>query len=82
MKSAGLAAVLSFLIPGLGQIYNGQILKGLVVFIIGAINASLTSVLIGFVTYPVVVIYATYDAYRTASRINETYAGPGTPPRY
>jgi TM2 domain-containing membrane protein YozV len=26
MKNPGLAAVLSFLIPGLGQIYNGQIL--------------------------------------------------------
>jgi TM2 domain-containing membrane protein YozV len=27
-KSTGIAAVLSFFYPGLGQIYNGQILKG------------------------------------------------------
>lgn len=29
MSRAGIAAVLSFLIPGLGQIYNGDILRGL-----------------------------------------------------
>ena len=29
MKSSGLAVVLSFFISGLGQIYNGQIAKGL-----------------------------------------------------
>lgn len=32
-KSTGIATVLSFFIPGLGQIYNGQILKG-VLFLI------------------------------------------------
>jgi len=29
MRDAGLAAVLSFFIPGVGQIYNGTILRGL-----------------------------------------------------
>jgi TM2 domain-containing membrane protein YozV len=29
MKNSGLAAVLSFLIPGVGQIYNGDFLRGL-----------------------------------------------------
>jgi TM2 domain-containing membrane protein YozV len=29
MSRPGVAAVLSFLIPGLGQIYNGDILRGL-----------------------------------------------------
>jgi TM2 domain-containing membrane protein YozV len=35
--SPGVAAVLSFLLPGLGQVYKGQILGGLVwlVFVIG-----------------------------------------------
>jgi TM2 domain-containing membrane protein YozV len=64
------AAVLSFLIPGLGQIYNGQILKGLVIVVVQIINAALTNVLIGFITYPIVLVYAVYDAYRTAERIN------------
>ncbi|MBA2441138.1 MAG: hypothetical protein H0V53_01860 [Rubrobacter sp.] len=70
MKSAGLAAVLSFLIPGLGQIYNGQIFKGLIVFVLGVINAALTTVFIGYITYPIVVIYAVIDAYRAAEKIN------------
>ena len=29
MSKPGIAAVLSFLIPGVGQIYNGDILRGL-----------------------------------------------------
>jgi TM2 domain-containing membrane protein YozV len=29
MRNAGAAAVLSFLVPGVGQIYNGKILRGI-----------------------------------------------------
>ncbi|HTG17705.1 MAG TPA: hypothetical protein VK747_20825 [Blastocatellia bacterium] len=29
MRNPGLAAVLSFFIPGVGQIYNGKILRGI-----------------------------------------------------
>ena len=36
--NTGVAAVLSFLIPGLGQIYKGQVLGGLVwLFLVGGI---------------------------------------------
>lgn len=28
MRNPGTAAILSFLVPGLGQIYNGKILRG------------------------------------------------------
>ena len=70
MKSAGLAAVLSFLIPGLGQIYNGQIVKGLILVVVQAINVALMHVLIGFVFYPIVLVYAVFDAYGSAERIN------------
>lgn len=34
----GLAAVLSFLFNGLGQVYNGQISKGLVIIFISAVS--------------------------------------------
>lgn len=34
MRNPGIAAVLSAIIPGLGQIYNGQILWAIVWFII------------------------------------------------
>jgi len=74
MKSAGLAAVLSFLIPGLGQIYNGQIVKGLILVVLQAINVALMHVLVGFVIYPIVLVYAVFDAYWSAERIN-AYAG-------
>ncbi len=70
MKSAGLAAVLSFLISGLGQIYNGQIGKGLVILVVQAINVALMSILIGYVTFAIVWVWAIYDAYRAADKIN------------
>ena len=70
MKSAGLAAVLSFFYPGLGQIYNGQILKGVALFVIASICAALMFVLIGFVLYPLVWLLGMYDAYSTAESIN------------
>lgn len=75
MKSAGLAAVLSFLIQGLGQIYNGQILKGLLLVVIQAINVALMNILIGFIMFPIVLIYAVYDAYRSAEKINRRRGG-------
>ena len=71
MKNAGLAAVLSFFFAGLGQIYNGQIGKGILFIIIQAINVFLWSVFIGFITYPIVWIYGMVDAYKTANKINE-----------
>ncbi|MGH3087878.1 MAG: DUF5683 domain-containing protein [Rubrobacteraceae bacterium] len=75
MKSAGLAAVLSLILPGVGQIYNGQILKGIILIIIDAINGALMFVLIGFITWPITVLYAVYDAYKTAERINASRGG-------
>jgi len=55
-RSAVLAAILSFVISGLGQIYNGQIGKGLLIFF--------TSWLI--IPWVIGII----DAYQTASKIN------------
>lgn len=69
-KSSGLAAIASFLIPGLGQIYNGQIGKGIMFMIIGIIFALLMFVLIGFILLPLFWIYNIYDAYKTAEKIN------------
>jgi len=70
MKNPGVAAVLSFFITGLGQIYNGQIAKGVLFIIIQAINVLLMYVLIGFVTGPIFWIWGMVDAYRTAERVN------------
>lgn len=72
MKNPGVAAVLSFFICGLGQIYNGQIFKGIVVIICYAISWVLTFVLIGWLIVPVMWIWGMYDAYKNAERINKS----------
>ena len=72
-KNSGLAAVLSFLLPGLGQMYNGEIGKGVLILIVQAVNFALTLIVIGFITGPIVLIWAVYDAYKTAERINQQY---------
>jgi len=71
-KNPGLAAVLSFFISGLGQIYNGQIGKGIALIIAEGIAALLCMVMVGFVLLPAVWIYGIYDAYKTAERINNS----------
>ena len=69
-KSEGIAAVLSFVFVGLGQIYNGEIGKGIMFLIIGIILAFTMIFLIGFILYPLFWVYNIYDAYNTAKRIN------------
>lgn len=77
MKNPGVAAVLSFLICGLGQIYNGQIGKGIGFFIAAGVSGLLCTVVIGFILLPIVWIYNIYDAYKTADRLNKEGAGGG-----
>jgi TM2 domain-containing membrane protein YozV len=55
--------ILSFLIPGLGQIYNGEGGKGIVLIVAAIISVILIGVCISIITYPAVWIYARYDAY-------------------
>jgi len=69
-KSPGLAAVLSFLYAGLGQIYNGEIVKGVVFIIVYSVSLLLCFVLIGFILAPLVWLEGIIDAYRSAQRIN------------
>lgn len=49
MKEAGLSAVLSFIFSGLGQVYNGQIKKGVIIMAF-----SLTGILLALVGATVV----------------------------
>ena len=69
-KSEGIAAVLSFLFVGLGQIYNGEIGKGILFIIVGVVILFTAIILIGFILYPIFWIYNIYDAYDTAKKIN------------
>lgn len=72
-KNSGLAAILSFLLPGLGQMYNGEVGKGVMIIIVQVVNIALMAIVIGFITGPLVMIWAIYDAYQTAERINQQY---------
>jgi len=60
------AAVLSAIFPGLGQLYNRELERGLA-FAVGFIVASVSVlVFVGFLLAPAVWLYAVYDAYTRA----------------
>ncbi len=73
MRNPIIAAVLSLIVAGLGQIYNGQITKGVLFIVAQIINGALLYVAIGFVTMPLVGLWAVIDAYLVAKRNNERY---------
>jgi len=73
-KSTGIAAIASFVIPGLGQIYCGEIGRGILI-LIGFVIACLTIIiLIGIILAPIVWVWNIYDAYTLATSINEKRA--------
>lgn len=59
----GIPALLSFFLPGLGQIIKGQTWKGIGLMLGSFISILLVFLLIGIVLYPVIWIYSIYDAY-------------------
>ncbi len=61
---AFLALVLSFFIPGLGQFYNGQALKGALLFFGAIIFVIFTGGILTFVVW----IYGMIDAYSVANK--------------
>lgn len=75
IHSPGLAAVLSFFWCGLGQIYNGQIAKGIVMLVLYGISWCLIWVIVGLITTPILWIWGIVDAYRTADRFNHRAHG-------
>lgn len=66
-KNPGVAALVSFIWPGAGQIYNGQILRGLLVIIV---LIALAISVIGLIIFPFVWVWQIYDAHSTAKKIN------------
>ena len=71
LKNAALAALLSFFFTGLGQIYNGQIGKGILLAALQVVSVILCAFLVGLVTTPLLWIYGIYDAYKTAGELNQ-----------
>ncbi len=80
-KNPKIAVVASFFIPGLGQIYSGEVRKGIGFIIMGVIFVSIWIFLIRdrHIIGPILVSGASiillwisnmYDAYKTAKEIN------------
>ena len=65
-KSPGIALLLSILITGVGQMYNGQVAKGFLM-LIGCVV--LWFMFLGWIIW----IWSAIDAYQEAKRINATY---------
>lgn len=75
MKNPTTAAVLSAILSGLGQFYNGQTAKGVLLLILQGISIPLFMVGIGIFTFLAVWIWGIVDAYKTAVRINTAFTG-------
>jgi len=75
-KSPGVAVVLSALWVGIGQIYNGQIGKGVLFIILYGVSVLLIFVGIGIVTTPILWLIGVIDAYKTANNINQNILSP------
>ena len=69
-KSVALAAILSFLFPGLGHLYNGLTRKGVSFIIAYIVSALLMLIVIGWILVLIVWIWALIDAIRTTESIN------------
>ena len=75
-KNPGVAAVLSALWVGIGQIYNGQIGKGILFIILYGISLLLIFVFIGWITTPIIWLIGVIDAYKTANNMNKNILYP------
>ena len=69
-KNVALAAILSFLFPGLGHLYNGLTTKGISFIIAYIVSLVLIVLVIGFVLVFIVWIWALFDAIKTTEAIN------------
>lgn len=80
-KNPGIAAVLSFFVPGLGYVYDGRVIIGAVVVIIELALIGLSALLIsssrimyglGLLIVGIIIwIYCIYNSYDIAERIND-----------
>lgn len=66
------AAGLSVVLPGLGQLYNRELQKGILVMVASLVALASVLAFVGVVLYPAVWLYAIYDAYVVAERQSET----------
>lgn len=70
-KSPVIALVLSLLFPGLGQFYNNQNRKAVILIAGYVVSVILCLILIGVIPAIVIWIYGMYDAFVSAKAIND-----------
>ena len=61
----GIPALLSFFIPGLGQLIKGDIGKGILIILGMIISSILILIVVGIITTPILWIWNIYDAYNS-----------------
>ena len=70
MANPILALIISFFLPGIGTVYAGNKMKGIIIFIIAVILGVLAGIfllgIIAYILYVLVWLYGMYDAYTTA----------------
>ena len=69
-KSPFIAGILSLIIFGIGQFYNGQPRKEALLFIGGYFISIILIYFFGYLTYIIIALFSAYDAYTTAEAIN------------
>jgi len=71
MANPVLALIISFFLPGIGTIYAGNIIKGIIIFILALILGSLATIFLlgifAYILYIILWLYGMYDAYTLAS---------------
>lgn len=80
VKDPGVASVLSFIVPGLGLIYNGDTIAGMTIFILEALLLASGSVLIRFgrkegaillILMTIIWMYIVSYTYKSAEKSNK-----------
>ena len=76
-KNVRISAILSIIIPGLGQIYNGEVLRGVLYIILIGSSGIIAMILFdyglrGMIIYVIIEIIFVIDAYRMTVNINRS----------
>jgi TM2 domain-containing membrane protein YozV len=59
----GVPALLSFFMPGLGQLVKGSVLRGIAIFVAMCLAVVAISIVVGIVIAPILWLWQLYDAY-------------------
>ena len=78
LKNPGVAAVLSFFFAGLGQIYNGEIAKGVILLVAYFVSILMILFVVGIITTPALWIFGMVDAHKRATIMNQQQTNLGS----